>query len=139
MADKQYKIGEIAKLADVTPVTLRHYHKIKILVPSFKSRNDYRMYSSKDVERLKFITNAKAAGFQLKEIKTLLAIMDKGKRGAEVKAAVGEKLLNIDAQIKSLNYVKKTLKELHQLCDGRMSINECPIISKLHSSEPGCS
>lgn len=137
MADKHYKIGEISKLAGVTTVTLRHYHKIKILVPSFRGGGDYRLYSNKDLQRLKFIINAKAAGFQLKEIKALLATMDKADSSAKVKATVNEKLQAIDAQIKSLTYIKKTLKELNQICDGTMPVNECPIISKLRSGNLG--
>lgn len=66
------KIGEMAKLGNVTNRALRHYEKIKLLVPSIVDRyTGYRYYGKEELMKLWFITRLKEQGFQLLEIKDL--------------------------------------------------------------------
>lgn len=66
------KIGEISKLCHVTNRTLRHYEKIKLLMPSIiDDFTGYRYYGTKDVLKLYYILQFKELGFKLKEIDEL--------------------------------------------------------------------
>ena len=68
------KIGELAKLAQVSQDTLRFYEKHGLLKPHLRSDAGYRLYSEADVQRVSFILSAKRVGFTLNEIAELLAL-----------------------------------------------------------------
>ncbi len=133
---KIYKIGELAKQAGVTTVTLRYYEKLKLLIPSQRSDSGYRYYTTRDAERLKFINNAKSAGFTLQEIKKIFSYIDKDLgKSVRVKELVQQKIGKLDEQIKSLSKVRKALKELDSVCAGGVHVDVCPIIKKLASDK----
>ena len=67
-------IGEVAKLLAVSPATLRHYEKKKLISPSSKSEFGYRLYSEKDINRIYFIRNAQSHGLALADIKQLIKL-----------------------------------------------------------------
>ena len=74
MSGKNLKIGELAKLMEVSQDTLRFYEKHGLLAPSLRSQAGYRLYSQADVERVGFILSAKRVGFTLNEIHDLLGL-----------------------------------------------------------------
>lgn len=53
----KYKIGEVAKILGISVHTLRMYEKEGLIIPYKKSTNQ-RLYSDKDIERLKCIRYA---------------------------------------------------------------------------------
>jgi DNA-binding transcriptional MerR regulator len=62
MARKQYlRSGELATLAGVSPDTLRHYERMKLLAVPPRSSGNYRMYPLEAVERIRLIRHALAA------------------------------------------------------------------------------
>ena len=65
-------IGKIAKSANVSIDTLRHYAAIGLLLPKYISDTGYRYYHPSQREVLLDIMQLKAFGFSLEEIKTLL-------------------------------------------------------------------
>ncbi len=69
------RIGEIAKLLDTTPRTIRYYEEVGLL-PEAPSRQSgaHRLYTHGDLERLREIMRLKdLLGLTLEELKTLLA------------------------------------------------------------------
>ncbi|CAA2930271.1 HTH-type transcriptional regulator ZntR [Arsenophonus endosymbiont of Bemisia tabaci Q2] len=69
-----YHIGKLAKLADVKTDTIRFYEKQGLMEPPNRTESDYRLYSKKDLQRLRFIRYAKQLGFTLESISELLSI-----------------------------------------------------------------
>ena len=69
-----YRIGEIAKLADVTPDTIRYYEKQQMMEHEVRTEGGFRLYTDKDLQRLKFIRHARQLGFTLESIRELLSI-----------------------------------------------------------------
>lgn len=53
-----YRIGEIAKLADVTPDTIRYYEKQQMMEHEVRTEGGFRLYTESDLQRLKFIRYA---------------------------------------------------------------------------------
>lgn len=49
-----YSIGTAARLVNLHPQTLRHYEGLGLLVPK-RSRGNIRLYSPRDIERLRKI------------------------------------------------------------------------------------
>ncbi|CAN5429971.1 MerR family transcriptional regulator [soil metagenome] len=70
---KQWYAKELSKLTQVSVRTLHHYDKIDLLKPSLRLSNGYRLYSEKDLLKLQQIIALKFFGFELAQIKMLLA------------------------------------------------------------------
>ncbi len=68
-----YRKKKFSKMTSVTKETLRHYEKIKLLVPAKKTAAGYRLYSEDDLVRLQQITILKFLGYGLEDIKTILS------------------------------------------------------------------
>ncbi len=72
-------IGEAARRAAVNARTLRYYERIGVLVPSARTSARYRLYTSGDLARLRFIRRAQRLGLSLAEIAAVLAVCDAGR------------------------------------------------------------
>ncbi|MDH5407736.1 MAG: heavy metal-responsive transcriptional regulator [Gammaproteobacteria bacterium] len=123
----QYKIGDITKLTGVSADTLRYYEKIKLL--SNIQRNDagIRLYSAKDISRLKFIKRAQRMNFSLDEIKHLLDMREDPQQACvEVREITASKLKDVEAHLEELSTLRNELTLLLNLC--RASEDGCPII-----------
>lgn len=71
-------IGEVARLTDVTPATIRYYEEIGLLTAPPRSTAGYRRYSETTVEELRFIRKAQGLGFSLDEISEILKLSRAG-------------------------------------------------------------
>ena len=73
---KQWYAKELSKLTQVSVRTLHHYDKIGLLKPTLRQSNGYRLYSEKDLLKLQQIIALKFFGFELTQIRLLLAKQD---------------------------------------------------------------
>lgn len=64
----EYSIQQLASLAGVTPRTLRHYHKIGLLIPARFTPAGYRVYTSHEADLLQQILFYRELGLPLAEI-----------------------------------------------------------------------
>lgn len=65
-----YKIGEFAKITNLSIRTLRYYNDIELLVPEEVDQySSYRYYGEHNIEEAEMIDSLKQAGFTLEEIK----------------------------------------------------------------------
>ncbi|HLB42328.1 MAG TPA: MerR family transcriptional regulator [Gammaproteobacteria bacterium] len=69
----QWYVKDLSKLTQVSVQTLHHYDRIGLLEPSVRFANGYRVYSEKDLLKLQQIVALKFFGFELSQIKMLLA------------------------------------------------------------------
>ena len=60
-------IGDVAKLTDVTPATIRFYEELGLLTRPRRSESGYRHYSETAIEELRFIKKGQGLGFSLEE------------------------------------------------------------------------
>lgn len=65
---KEYKIGEISKIYDLSADSLRHYEKKGLLNPK-RANNGYRIYGLDDVWKLNIIKDMRKLGFTINQIK----------------------------------------------------------------------
>jgi MerR family mercuric resistance operon transcriptional regulator len=72
------KIGELAKQAGVSVQTIRFYERRGLLPEPPRRESGYRIYSSEDLHRLRFIRQAKGLGFSLEEIREILRMRAQG-------------------------------------------------------------
>lgn len=67
-----YKIGQLAKLYDISPDILRHYDRIGLLKPGKITTNGYRYYCSDSFIKLEMILTCRSLDMSLMDIKELI-------------------------------------------------------------------
>ncbi|MCP5097856.1 MAG: MerR family transcriptional regulator [Chloroflexi bacterium] len=110
-------IGDLAKELNITTRTIRYYEERGLIKPE-RSNGRQRIYTRRERGRLKLILRAKAAGFDLEEVKDVLGIYDAmpTDKAEQVQA---NKLLNmttrriaeIDAKINELTALRQALTD----------------------------
>lgn len=128
--DQQLTRGEIAKRGGVNIETIRYYERRGLLPKPPRSASGYRLFSSDDARRVRFIKRAQELGFSLNEIGELLALRlsTKGTREGVRKLAEA-KILDIKEKIKTLRAMEKSLASLTTACcGGDGALSECPIL-----------
>lgn len=128
--------GELAALANVNKETLRFYERKGLLLQPERTPSGYRDYAEMDLQRMVFIKNAQQFGFDLEEIRELLAIAD-GKiiDRSQVRTIAKRRVNQINQQITLLNKLRIAMKQLILRCSHSRSTNECPIIESLSSRQ----
>ena len=107
-----YRIGELAKLADVTPDTIRYYEKQQMMAHDVRTEGGF--------QRLRFIRYARQLGFTLEAIRELLSIRVDPEHHTcqESKGIVQARLSEVDARIKELQTMRRSLQRLNEACCG---------------------
>ncbi len=108
-------IGQLAKLADVPPKTIRYYEEIGILPPPERSDSRYRLYSETDVRRLELIRRARALDITLPEVGELVEWASSGTCNdfqGHFLEVVRRKLEEVDQRMADLEHLKQDLNRL---------------------------
>jgi DNA-binding transcriptional MerR regulator len=113
---KQWYAKELSQLTQVSVRTLHHYDKIGLLQPSMRLSNGYRLYSETDLLKLQQIIALKFFGFELTQIKLLLAKQD----GVVENFAMQSKFLQEKAN--ALQEASMILKRITESCGHHKSI-----------------
>ena len=130
------KIGELARLTGCQVVTIRYYEKEGLLPRPERTGANYRLYGEDDVERLNFILRCRLHGMNLAEIRDLLAFKDNPTVSCAGSNELVEKhIADVEAQITSLEHLKKHLEALRHSCEGDRG-KGCGIIHSLDHDEP---
>ena len=129
-----YSRGEIAKRSRVNSETIRYYEKIGIMPKPPRSEAGYRLYDGEHYQRLLFIRRSRELGFTLEEIRGLLDLVGEGEYTcAEVRDRTSEHLVEVEAKIRDLKRIQRSLKAMVATCsDGSMP--DCPIVDFLTAS-----
>ena len=132
-----YTIGQLAKLTGNTVVTLRYYERLGLLPEVKRSQGGFRLYPASIIPRLHFIANAKAVGFDLMAINELFQLQETKAASQLVKLKAQEKIRCIEDKIATLTAMKTALSQWERACDGKVPIDECPILTNLYHHTPG--
>lgn len=65
-------IGTLSKRTSVNIETIRYYERIGLIPPPPRTDSGRRLYGAEDVQRPPFIRHARALGFDIAAIKTML-------------------------------------------------------------------
>ncbi len=125
-------IGRLSSASDVSIDTIRYYERENLLPAPARTASGYRVYDQDSLRRLRFIRRAKQLGFNLEDIRNLLALTDVDGPSAEVKQLTELKLRLVEDRIKDLRRMQKALQALNDSCDGSGPTHQCPIIDALN-------
>jgi len=76
--DTGYRISELARRSGFSPSTLRYYETVGLLAEPDRTEAGYRIYDDDAVERMRFVSRAKAMGLSLAAIAELVALWADG-------------------------------------------------------------
>ena len=116
-------VSELSKSANVTADSVRHYVRIGLLNPGRNPVNGYKNFQGDDIEKVKFIRQAKDLGFTLSDIKKILNHSHKGESPCPVVRKIIERHIE-DNRIKLLelvalqNRMENALKKWESMPDG---------------------
>ena len=119
-------IGSLAGAAGVGVETVRFYQRRGLLAVPPRA-GAIRRYDSSDVERLRFIKRAQAAGFTLAEIAELIAL-DAGEDRPRARELARARIAALDERIAELKVARASLAKLAREC-GEGRDGPCPIIA----------
>ena len=112
---KYYQIGELANLVTMSPRTIRYYEEIGLLNSVKRIEGGKRVYTDRDMQRLKFITRLKHLGLTLSEMNELEDIYQIHRTNKRVLPRLLELLdnhaLKIDERINHLVKLKADIFE----------------------------
>lgn len=123
------RIGDVAAALDMSVDTLRYYEKIKLVPRVRRGRAGVRLYTEKDLSRLRFIQRARKMGFTLEEIGRLLSFRENPQQAKpRVRGLAHRKLEQIEQHLAELTTLRDELRLLSNLCSD--DPDHCPILDK---------
>jgi len=129
-------IGQLAKRTQVTTVTIRYYERQGLIAQSKRSHSGYRLYPENIISQFHFIQNGKAVGFTLNEIKALLLLQQQENATSQsVRSRALLKLKEIETKIETLRTMEKALSTWTNACDGKVPVEQCPILENLYQQK----
>jgi len=125
-------IGRLAKRTGTNIETIRYYERVGLLPAPARSQGGYRLYRTGHLKRLNFVRRARALGFSIGEVRTLLRLADERKRPcAEVRVVAEAHLADVRNKIADLRTMERVLRDTVARCaDGAGS--HCPLIDALY-------
>lgn len=126
-----YSRGQLASATGVKGETIRYYEKCGLLQAPARSAGGHRMYSEDYVRRTHFIRRCRELGFAIGEIDGLLGLAGtEGESCAQVQQATATHLADVQAKIKDLKKMERSLKDLVKQCEQNTS-PDCPMLETL--------
>lgn len=131
---KSLPIGKLSNKTGVNIETIRFYEKQGILPKPFRSDSGRRMYNYEDVKRLNFIHRCRRLGFSLKDIFSLLSLIDGGDHTCkQVHEIAALHVDDVKQKILALQQMETVLDEMIDHCS-KGDVPECPILDSLLAS-----
>ena len=125
-------IGELSRRTGCKVETVRYYERIGLMPPAPRSAGRYRLYGNDDVRRLAFVRRARALGFAVDDIRTLLTLASEPRMSpcAEARDLAIAHLTAVRARIADLRAMERLLGDAVTRCEaGGESC--CPVIETL--------
>lgn len=101
-----YTIKHLSQQFKLSRSTLLYYDNIGLLMPSKRSKSNYRIYSEEDREKLRKICTLREAGISLNEMKDVLMTDTKENE------VLTKKLQELNCQVRNLRLQQKLITEM---------------------------
>ncbi|MEM1056041.1 MAG: MerR family DNA-binding transcriptional regulator [Bacteroidota bacterium] len=126
-------IGALAKATGASIDTIRFYERRGLLPRPRRTAGGFRDYDAGAEVRLAAIARAKALGFTLEEILTLLHLADAPEADAQaVRDAAADRLDETERALADLTRRRDALAQLVATCGGPETSREaCPILEEI--------
>lgn len=123
--EKQYQIGELASILDMSPRTIRYYEEVGLLNSIKRIEGAKRVYTDQDLRRLRFIKRLKLLGLTLVEMKELEDIYRIHKTNKKVLPKLLElldrRMREIDERVNNLKKLKAEIMSYREKIEEKLS------------------
>jgi len=124
-------IGQASKASGISAKMIRYYESVGLIRAADRTRSNYRDFSGRDINELRFIRRARSLGFSVEEIGRLLGLWrDRGRPSREVKEIARRHVAELDARIAEMRSMADSLRHLADCCAGD-DRPDCPILEEL--------
>jgi MerR family Zn(II)-responsive transcriptional regulator of zntA len=136
-----FTVTDLARQADVTPDTVRHYVLIGLLEPEVNPFNGYKIFDSKDIKKVQFVRQAKSLGFTLAEISEILTKSSDGiSPSLQVREIIQHHIKENHSKLDNLNALQHrmeyALKKWEAMPDGMPDgLSVCRLIESVTEGE----
>ncbi|QHW34228.1 MerR family transcriptional regulator [Paenibacillus rhizovicinus] len=107
-----YRIGELSKIAGVSPRTIDFYTSMGLIEPERRSAKNYRLYSDETLARLKRIVQLKQEKYSLDEIKASLSSWGKASPPEEVAGQLIELQIHLEQLQREVKAIEPVISQL---------------------------
>lgn len=130
-----FSIGDLARHAGCRVETIRYYEGEGLMPAPPRTEGGHRVYGGADMKRLTFIRRARELGFELDQVRGLLALADSDDFCcADVKAVTLEHLQAVRRRVSALNRLDVALSDLAAQCPGGNG-KDCAILDALFDGD----
>lgn len=124
-------IGDLSRRTNVKVPTIRYYEQIGLLPEPPRSEGGQRRYGARQVDRLNFIRHARELGFEVDDIRELLAMTEQPQASCHQADSIAlAHLAEVDRRIASLQALRGELSRMVEEC-GHGRVCDCRIIEAL--------
>ncbi|MEP6850488.1 MAG: heavy metal-responsive transcriptional regulator [Acidobacteriota bacterium] len=133
-----FRIGEVAKRADVSVDTVRYYERQGLLPIAPRTGAGYRVFTSEAIDRVLFIKQAQEIGFSLNEIRAL--VVNNGISDCRrIHDLLNIKLDEVDARLKRIRSFRGKLAHYLAECQEVLTrlgnAADCPVVEEIAHTE----
>ncbi len=128
-------IGQLAEKTGVTPRTLRYYEELGMIHPEDRSEGSFRLYSERQLMKVKLIQTLKALDFPLTTIRDMMTIHQRSRTGGE---AATEVLKAVDLQLRTLGNKLSEYEEMKRALQQTAQIVEMCVVCERDLSSRDC-
>ena len=127
----EFAIGELSRQTSVKVPTIRYYEQIGLLPVPPRTDGNRRLYGRSEVQRLNFIRHSRELGFEIADIRELLAMSAQPQSSChQIDSIANNHLVEIDRRIASLTALRAELARMVREC-GHGRVCDCRIIEAL--------
>ncbi len=131
MKDMDFTIGEVSRASGVKVPTIRFYEKSGLIDAPPRSEGGRRLYGESDIRRLRFIRHARELGFELEDIRELLAMSAQPQDSCHhVDSIASRHLAGVEERIQRLQSLREELQRMILEC-GHGRVCECRVLQVL--------
>lgn len=131
------QIGELAKRTTLSIDAIRFYEKRQLLPKATRSSGGFRLYTTGDIERVKFIRQMHGLGFSLREIKELADLQTHKAEACEsVRDLLRQRLSDVRRKLRELKLLESQLVIDLRKCANelghrkRHTARACPVLEE---------
>ena len=121
-------IGDLSQRTGVKVPTIRYYEQIGLLPLAVRTEGKQRRYGTASIRRLNFIRHARELGFEVGDIRQLLALSAEPQQSCHQADSIARHHLGrIESRLERLAALRDELTRMVQEC-GHGRICECRIV-----------
>ena len=134
-------VNELAIQSNAPAHVVRYYTRIGLIQPVGQQENGYRLFTSKDAARIRFIRMAKHLGFTLNEIRQITQHADMGESPCDdvreiIQQRIGENRAKIEEMVKLQVRMEQALEQWKHMPNGIPNGNSvCHLIESVEGNE----